>query len=144
MNYHTKFYRSRSGLEFQQAMGWLDYLRAGSPLVEQAETGLRGLTTYPFQNKWRGFEPFGAWLATPLALLSVAGLALYALRPIGRLLLVVLVTSLLPYAFTWRIPGGAEWRFTMHAYPFYLLAAALALVTGVSLVVERRRASSSS
>lgn len=145
VNYHTKFYRSRSGLEFQQAMGWLDYLRAGSPLVEQAETGLRGLTTYPFGNKWRGFEALGTWVGTPLSLCALAGLLLFALRPAGRLLLVVLVTSLLPYAFTWRIPGGAEWRFTMHVYPLYLLAAALAVVTAVSTVVQRasRRASSS-
>jgi hypothetical protein len=144
VNYHTKFYRSRSGLEFQQAMGWLDYLRAGSPLAQQAETGLRGLTTYPFQNKWRGFEPLGARVAALLPLLSLAGLVLYALRPAGRLLLLVLVTSLLPYAFTWRIPGGAEWRFTMHAYPFYLVAAALALVTGASLGVQRLARASSS
>jgi hypothetical protein len=34
------------------------------------------------------------------------GLVLFALRPVGRLLLVVLVTSLLPYAFTWRIPAA--------------------------------------
>ena len=39
---------------------------------------------------------------------------------------------LLPYAFTWGIPGGGEWRFTMPAYPFYLVAAALALVTTAS------------
>jgi hypothetical protein len=141
VNYHTKFYRSRSGLEFQQAMSWLDYLRAGSPVVEQVETGLRGLTTYPFGNKWRGLDGLG----TPLSLGALAGLVLFALRPVGRLLLVVLVTSLLPYAFTWRIPGGAEWRFTMHVYPLYLLAAALAIVTGASLGAQRvrRRASSS-
>ncbi|MET0554377.1 MAG: hypothetical protein ABW221_15140, partial [Vicinamibacteria bacterium] len=140
VNYHTKFYRSRSGIEFQQAMGWLDYLRAGSPLAQQAETGLRGLTTYPFGNKWRGFEPFGAWIAAPLAWLSLAGLVLFAVRPAGRLLLVVLVTSLLPYAFTWRIPGGAEWRFTMHAYPLYLVAASLFIVTAATLAARRARA----
>jgi hypothetical protein len=145
VNYHTKFYRSRSGLEFQQAMGWLDYLRAGSPLLEQAETGLRGLTAYPFGNKWRGFDALGSWLGPALSLAALAGLALFALRPAGRLLLVVLVTSLLPYAFTWRIPGGAEWRFTLHVYPLYLLAAALAILTAVSFVLQRatRRASSS-
>jgi 4-amino-4-deoxy-L-arabinose transferase-like glycosyltransferase len=147
VNYHTKFYRSRSGLEFQQSMGWLDYLRAGSPLAEQLGTGLRGLTAYPFGNKWRGFEYLAPWLGRPLAWAALAGIVLFALRPVGRLLLVVLVTSLLPYAFTWRIPGGAEWRFTMHAYPLYLLAASLAIATGVARAVQRpgasRRASSS-
>jgi hypothetical protein len=41
----------------------------------------------------------------------------------GRMLLVILFGSLLPYAFTWNVAGGGEWRFTMHAYPFYILAA---------------------
>jgi len=41
----------------------------------------------------------------------------------GRMLLVILFGSLLPYAFTWNVIGGGEWRFTMHVYPFYLLAA---------------------
>lgn len=137
VNYHTKFYRSRTGLEFQQAMGWLDYLRAGSPLAEQVTTGLQGLTSYPFGNKWRGFDALGGWTRTILPLLSLAGLALFFRSPAGRLLLVLLVTSLLPYAFTWRIPGGAEWRFTMHVYPLYLLAAALAVTTAATTLVRR-------
>jgi hypothetical protein len=45
----------------------------------------------------------------------------------GRLTLVVLVSSLLPYAFTWNVGGGAEWRFTMHVYAIYLVAAMYAL-----------------
>jgi hypothetical protein len=48
---------------------------------------------------------------------------LFTGSPVGVLLLVVLVSSLLPYAFTWNIAGGGEWRFTMHVYPLYLLAA---------------------
>ena len=27
-----------------------------------------------------------------------------------------------PYALTWNVAGGSEWRFTMHAYPLYLAA----------------------
>jgi hypothetical protein len=131
VNVHTKFYRSRSGLAFQQSMSWLDYLRAGSPLGQQVSTGLRGLTTYPFGNKWHGLDYFLPWLALPLAAAAVAGLVLFLRSWPGRLLLVVLFASLLPYAFTWTIPGGAEWRFTMHAYPFYLVAAGLALTNDV-------------
>jgi hypothetical protein len=52
----------------------------------------------------------------------------------GRLLWVILVTSLVPYAVTWSIGGGAEWRFTQHAYPFYLVAAAAAIVSIVRLL----------
>jgi len=39
-------------------------------------------------------------------------------------MLLLLGSSLLPYAFTWQIRGGGEWRFTMHAYPIFLIAAA--------------------
>jgi hypothetical protein len=127
VNAHTKFYRSRSGLAFEESMSWLGYLRAGSPLWQQLETGLRGLTTYPFTNKWQGLEYVASWLPPALSIAAVVGLVLLLRSAQGRLLLVVLFTSLLPYAFTWRIPGGAEWRFTMHAYPFYLIAAAHAL-----------------
>ena len=127
VNVHTKFYRSRSGLSFEDSMGWLDYLRVGSPLGQQLATGLQGLTTYPFANKWQGLDYVSPFLARALQVAAIAGLALFLRSAQGRLLLVVLLTSVLPYAFTWNLPGGAEWRFTLHAYPFYLIAAALAL-----------------
>jgi hypothetical protein len=41
----------------------------------------------------------------------------------GRLLLVILFGSLAPYALTWAVGGGGEWRFTEHAYPIYLVLA---------------------
>lgn len=144
VNFHTKFYRSRTGMAFQQSMGWLDYLRTGSPLGQQLATGLTGLTTYPFGNKWRGLAYVAPWLPAVLATSSLAGLALFLRTAVGRLLLVALASSLLPYAFTWNIPGGAEWRFTMHAYPFYLVAAGLALETAVRWAIAswRRRGAS--
>jgi hypothetical protein len=43
----------------------------------------------------------------------------------GRFLLLML--SVVPYAFTWHINGGGEWRFTMLAYPIYLIASAYAI-----------------
>jgi hypothetical protein len=55
--------------------------------------------------------------------------------PEGRLLLTLLLASLVPYAFTADIPGGAEWRFTLHAYPYFLIAAALGLTWLGRLVV---------
>jgi hypothetical protein len=45
----------------------------------------------------------------------------------GRVLAILLIASLLPHAFTWQIPGGGEWRFTMPAYPIYLIAMSVAL-----------------
>src|SRR5207249_8354784 len=71
---------------------------------------------------------------------AAAGLALFLGSPAGRLLLIVLFTSLLPYAFTWEVPGGSEWRFTMHALPFYLIGASLAVARAVRLLrAEPRR-----
>jgi hypothetical protein len=52
----------------------------------------------------------------------------------GRLLWIILASSLAPYAVTWPIGGGAEWRFTQHAYPFYLVAAAAAIVSFAQLL----------
>ena len=62
-----------------------------------------------------------------LRLLSLAGLALFVWSRKGRLLLVILPAALAPFAFTFRITGGNEGRFTLMAYPFDLVAAALTL-----------------
>jgi hypothetical protein len=134
VNHHTEFYRARSGMPHDEPMSWIEYLRTSFPPRRLVEFGLRGLTVYPFANKWRGLDYLSPWLARGLAGASLVGLALFLRSSTGRLLLVVLVTALLPYAFTWPIPGGAEWRFTMHAYPFYLIAASLGLTQAVALV----------
>ena len=49
----------------------------------------------------------------------------------------MLMLSLVPYAFTWHIDGGGEWRFTMLAYPIYLIASALAIERLLRLAVRR-------
>jgi hypothetical protein len=134
VNFHTEFYRARSGMPHREAMGWLEYLRVGFRPLQLLDVGLRGVTTYPFANKWHGLDYLSPGLARCLAVSSLAGLALFLRSAPGRLLLVVLVTALLPYAFTWPIPGGTEWRFTMHAYPFYLIAASLCLTQAGALV----------
>jgi hypothetical protein len=133
VNFHTKFYRGRTGLPHESAMSWLEYLRTGFRPFRLLDTGLTGLTTYPFANKWQGFDYISPWVGRILSVAAVAGLILFLGSPAGRLLLLVLVSSLLPYAFTWEVPGGAEWRFTMHALPFYLIAACLALTRAAAL-----------
>ena len=54
----------------------------------------------------------------------------------------ILFTSLLPYAVTWSVGGGSEWRFTQHVYPLYLVMAcsaiALAVRTIYGIVRDRR------
>lgn len=85
-----------------------------------------GMTSYPFTNKWAGFDRWvpglGAWLSAA----ALAGLLLFAGSWPGRLLLLVLACSLVPFAATWQL--AADWRFTQHAYPFFLIAAVLAIV----------------
>lgn len=124
INTHTGFYRARAGFPGDASMNWLQYLLMSFKPVELAQNLVVGLTTYPFANKWL---PYNLWLrgaATVLRLCSVAGLLLFMKHREGRLLLVVLFTALLPFAFTWGVTGGSEWRLTLFAYPFYLLAAA--------------------
>ena len=129
---HTHFYRGRANLPWDPSMTWLQYLVSSYRPTELLENLLIGLTTYPFDNKW---DPFDVWVphsSSVLRLLSLLGLLMFLGRREGRFLLVVLVTALVPFAFTWGVQGGSEWRFTLHAYPFYLLAASYALVGGLA------------
>lgn len=127
INYHTRFYRDRAQLPAAEPMGWAEYLLRAGPPGETLETMLGGLTIYPFANKWRHFDLWLPGLSFILSRSAVLGLALLALDRRGRALLLVLFASLLPFAFTWKVRGGSEWRFTLHAYPFYLVAAGCAL-----------------
>lgn len=132
INYHVRFYvaRERGGAPLDDeaaatlpgASGYALSKFRERPL-EAFDTAVQGLTSFPFSNKWHGFDVWNARLGRGLAVLALLGLWGWLLDANGRLLLIVLVTSLVPFMMTWPVPGGAEWRFTMHAYPFYLLAA---------------------
>jgi len=124
INYHTGFYRSRAGLDGSGAMGWTDFLRLGRGPFELLDTMLLGLTSVPFSDKWIGFRNWSPALGPSLAWASVVGLLLWASEAEGLFLLLLLTGLLLPYSATWGIPGGNEWRFTLPAYPLYLVAAA--------------------
>jgi hypothetical protein len=129
INSHTVFYRARANQAFDQPMSVGAYL--GSQLLRDPLgilwTFTQGVTTVPFTNKWIGFEVWLSGLGRVLSWLSVAGLLMFFADRTGRFLLLLLTLSVVPYAFTWHIAGGGEWRFTMLAYPIYLIAAALAL-----------------
>ncbi len=124
VNYHTQFYLGREGAapEIVSSGRYIIDKFAARP-VETLDIALQGLFVVPFMNKWNGLNVWLAGLGTGLAWLSAAGLLLWLFASRGRLLLGVLLGSLVPYMITWSIPGGAEWRFTFHAYAFYLLAA---------------------
>lgn len=138
INRNTTFYRDRAGQVASEPMRTDVYL---SGLIRErpvatADTVLQGLTTYPFRNK---FDTLGAWhrhLPRITAVLAVIGLLAWPWSVAGRWLLLLLTFSLVPYAFTWEIRGGAAWRFTMHAYPIYLVAAASCLMVGVGGVLR--------
>jgi hypothetical protein len=91
-------------------------------------------------------DPWSPRIAFVLRPLALAGLLALPFSREGRLLLVILLGSLLPYAFTWNVGDGGEWRFTMHAYALYV-AAAVTIVripeqlrTRPGLLVALRRA----
>jgi hypothetical protein len=125
INAHTAFYRFRLGIPPEQDQGALAFIgeRFGSRPVAATDTALRGLFVYPFWNKWSGWDAWIPHVGPTLSWLSVAGLFAWLWQPVGRLTLTMLVMSLVPYMLTWPVAGGGEWRFTMHAYPFYLVAA---------------------
>jgi hypothetical protein len=127
VNYHTAFYRAREGLDAGAGQSWLQYLAPQRAPLRFLDTMLVGLTHYPFANKWAGLDHVAPGVGRVLATAALAGLALMLFARRGRVFLVLLFSSLLPFAFTWPVRGGAEWRFTLHAYPLYLIAAALAL-----------------
>lgn len=146
INYHTRFYLAAEGTITDAPPGALRYAAAkfrAHPIGE-TDTTVRGLVQYPFVTKFRGFYGWWPALGPALRWLAALGLLIWIWQPRGRLLLLVLISSLAPYMITWTLQGGGEWRFTMHAYPFYLLAAFAAvawLVTGVrSLVASRASA----
>ena len=130
INYHTRYYRAAEGLPPDQSVGAMAYV--GRKMRERPlstlDTAGVGILVFPFTNKWSGFNAWSPCLAPVLRWLAVAGLILALWSPEGRLLWVVLATSLVPYAVTWPLGGGGEWRFTQHAYPFYLVAAGAAMI----------------
>ena len=137
INTHTGFYRARAGLPAEAGMSWGQYLATSFGPVDLVRKMVVGLTIYPFANKWLPYTLWLPGLATVLRAFSLGGLVLFSRHRQGRLLLVLLLTALLPFAFTWEITGGREWRLTLVAYPFYLLAAAFAADRTVAFLRAR-------
>jgi hypothetical protein len=127
INVHADVYRASDGQAAgpSQTAGQYIGSQVRARPVRTLETLVLGLTQYPFTNKWTGFDPWMHSAGTWLSWASLAGLMLFAGSPAGRLMLLILGASLVPYALTWRL--AADWRFTQHAYPFLLIATWLAL-----------------
>jgi 4-amino-4-deoxy-L-arabinose transferase-like glycosyltransferase len=129
INYHTVYYRFGEGLPAEQPVSAAAYLseKFASHPVRVIDTVLVGLFVQPFVTRFHGYEGYAPHIGAAVAWLSAAGLLLLPFVPAGRMLLVILFTSLVPYAFTWNVASGGEWRFTMHAYPLYIAAALFAV-----------------
>lgn len=140
VNYHTIYYLDHEGQDPYQGLSAAEYVgrKFRTTPVATTETAMRGLTDVPFENKWNGFDPWLPGLGAVLRLLAVAGLIGWLFVPAGRLLLLMLICTLAPYMVTWSVGDGAAWRFTMPAYPFYLVAAFWAAGEAVRLAVALR------
>ena len=138
INYHTVYYRHAEGQPISEPISAAEYLRVKltERPIRTLDTSLEGLFLQPFTTKWNGFAPWLDGLGVVLqcaALVGIAALAVFSAA--GRMLLFLLLTSLVPYVITWNV-GDRAWRFTMHAYPFYIVAAACAFV-GIARVGHR-------
>ena len=140
INYHTGYYRFAENRPIDKPMSAVEYPRGkftDRPL-RTLDTGLNGLFVQPFITKWHGFNEWMSGFGGVVRAIAVIGLAALPFFAAGRLVLVALLGSLLPYIFTWNVGGGGAWRFTMHAYPFFFLAVAVALVgTGRAIRASR-------
>jgi 4-amino-4-deoxy-L-arabinose transferase-like glycosyltransferase len=125
LNYHTRYYRSAEGKALDESVSALDYVSAklAARPATTIDTAAQGLTVVPFRNKWQGWTAWSSAIGPVLRGLGALGVLVAIWSPSGRLLLLMLVTSLIPYAVTWSVGGGGEWRFTQHVYPIYLVCA---------------------
>jgi hypothetical protein len=144
INYHTRYYRAAEGRPYdapQSALAYVSGKLAARP-IGTIDTAMQGIVSVPFLNKWFGFGHWHDSLPWLLRWPAASGLVLSVFTPTGRLLLLMLLTSIVPYAVTWSLGGGGEWRFTQHAYPFYLVIGAWMVVTAVRsigrLALERK------
>jgi hypothetical protein len=130
INYHTSYYRFAEAQPIDAPMSAAEYLRGKfvDRPIRTLDTGLNGLFLQPFITKWHGFNEWMPGFGSLVRGISVVGLAALPFFAAGRLVLVALLGSLLPYIFTWNVGGGGAWRFTMHAYPFFFVAVGVAIV----------------
>ncbi|HEU4937784.1 MAG TPA: glycosyltransferase family 39 protein, partial [Vicinamibacterales bacterium] len=124
INYHTVYYRYGEGLPAEKPMSAVAYMNAKihARPITALDTAITGLFVQPFRVKWTGLDGWIRGSRAVLSWLSIIGMLRWIVLPEGRMLLIILIGSLVPYALTWNVAGGGEWRFTMHTYPLYLTA----------------------
>ncbi len=125
INHHTDFYLKREGAIEVKPTSAISYSvnKFASRPIAATDNAVRGVFVYPFANKWVGLDRWYPGLGTLLACLAIGGLIGWLWQPQGRFLLFIFLASLVPFSMTWTVRGGAEWRLTLFAYSFYLVAA---------------------
>ena len=125
INNHTDFYLKREGAPDVAPISALSYSadKFDTRPIAATDNAMLGIFVYPFANKWVGLNEWLPGLGTTLACLAVGGLVAWLWQPEGRLLLFMFLGALIPFSMTWTVRGGAEWRLTLFAYAFYLIAA---------------------
>jgi len=138
LNYQSLYYLAAEHAQSSTAPGAVGYV--GEKLLnapaQTLDTWVRGMTAYPFLNKWDGFEPWLPGLGHWLAGAALLGLIVFTASGNGRLLLVALASAQVPFAFTWRL--SADWRYTEFTYPFFLVAAGLVITNVVAFARPSR------
>jgi 4-amino-4-deoxy-L-arabinose transferase-like glycosyltransferase len=138
LNYQPLYYLAAEHAPSSTTPGAAGYI--GGKLLDAPaqtlDTWALGMTSYPFLNKWDGFEPWLPGLGRWLGGAALVGLILFAASGNGRLLLLVLASAQVPFAFTWRL--SADWRYTEFTYPFFLVAAGL-VITNVAAFARPSR-----
>jgi 4-amino-4-deoxy-L-arabinose transferase-like glycosyltransferase len=142
VDFATEFYRGRAEAPVEQplAAGGVLVAKLMARPLETLDVLVPGFLAYPFRNKWQGLEYLlSPPLATALSAAAIAGLLLFLRSAEGRLMLVVLFGALVPFAAIWQTRTGAQWRFTLFAYPFYLIAACEAFRAAAAFAREAYR-----
>jgi hypothetical protein len=123
INNHTDFYLKREGMPEPPKISAIAYtLQKFERPLAAADTMVTGIFAYPFNNKWVGLDHWRPGLGRVLAWLALGGMFAWLWQREGRLVLVMFLSSLIPFSATWTVRGGAEWRLTLFAYSFYLVA----------------------
>jgi hypothetical protein len=135
LNYQPLAYLAWEGKQSAAAPpGAVGYIREklSSTPWQTIDTTAAGLTSYPFANKWNGFNVWSPRWRPWLSSMALAGLVLCVANPPGRIVLLVLLSGMVPFAFTWKL--SSDWRYTAFTYPFYLVAAGAAALYVVRFI----------
>jgi 4-amino-4-deoxy-L-arabinose transferase-like glycosyltransferase len=138
LNYQPRYYVAAEQVHSATTPGAVGYIaeKLLNAPFQTIDTWALGMTTYPFLNKWGGFEPWLPGLGYWLAGAALLGLILFAASGNGRLLLVALASAQVPFAFTWQL--SSDWRYTEFTYPFFLVAAGLVVVNAAAFARPSR------